>query len=237
MAVAGVSGGDSRREQRLTRTRIKICGVTRAQDLDAAVSAGVDAVGFVFYPKSPRLVSAKQARELAARLPPFVTAVGLFVNAQASEVRRISSLAGLQLLQFHGDEPPDFCAAFGLPYIKAARVRPGLDLLKYADDFKAARGILLDAFVDGYGGAGEVFDWTLIPKEVAVRAVLSGGLHAANVAAGIASLRQLTIPFDSPLGVDVSSGVEVAKGVKDAGLIDEFVAAVRAVDASQSKDK
>lgn len=220
----------------MTRTRIKICGITRAQDLDAAVAAGVDAVGFVFYPRSPRLVSAIQARELAARLPPFVTAVGLFVNEEAAEVRRISSLAGLQLLQFHGDEPADFCAAFERPYIKAARVRPGLDLLKYVDDFKAARGILLDAFVDGYGGGGEVFDWKLIPNEVAARAVLSGGLHAGNVAAGIEALRKLTMPLVSPLGVDVSSGVEVAKGIKDAGLINEFVAAVRAVDASHSKD-
>ena len=212
------------------RTRIKICGMTRAQDVDAAVRAGADAVGFVFYPPSARSISAEHAASLAARLPPFVTAVGLFVNADAATVRTTAMRAKLQLLQFHGDETASFCASFDLPFIKAARVWPGLDLVELSENFKAARGILLDAFVEGYGGGGEVFDWSLIPKEIAARAVLSGGLHAANVAAGICALRNLGAPDPAPLGVDVSSGVETAKGIKDNALIAQFVAAVRAAD-------
>ena len=212
------------------RTRVKICGLTRPQDVDAAVEAGADAIGFVFYPRSPRYVGPDLAAALVARLPPFVSAVGLFVNAEAATVNATSQRVGLQLLQFHGDEAPDYCAGFSLPFIKAARVRPGLDLLKFGAEFKAARGILLDAFVEGYGGGGEVFDWALIPKEIAARAVLSGGLHAANVAAGITSLRALAAPESAPLGVDVSSGVETAKGIKDAALIRAFMAAVRAAD-------
>ena len=213
-----------------TRTRIKICGVTRPADVDAAVEAGADAIGFVFYPPSPRYVTPAAAARLIERMPPFVTAVGLFVNAGAALVRDTAAQARLQLLQFHGDENPAFCDSFALPYIKAARVRPDLDLLKYADDFKTARALLLDAFVTGYGGGGEVFDWSLIPARVAARAVLSGGLHAANVAAGIAALRDLGASRQAPLGVDVSSGVEAAKGIKDATLIRAFVAAVRAAD-------
>ena len=212
------------------RTRIKICGMTRPQDVDAAVDAGADAVGFVFYPSSPRYVTPESAAALAARLPPFVTAVGLFVNTDAKTVRAIAARARLQLLQFHGDESADFCNDFDLPFIKAARVRPDLDLLKYAQQFNAARGILLDAFVEGYGGGGEVFDWALIPGEIAARVVLSGGLHAANVGAGIAALGRFGAPRAAPLGVDVSSGVEVAKGIKDGALIRAFVAAVRAAD-------
>jgi phosphoribosylanthranilate isomerase len=214
------------------RTRVKICGLTRARDVDAAVAAGADAIGFVFYPKSPRFVAPEVAASLAARLPPFVATVGLFVNADAATVRETAARAGLQLLQFHGDEMPDYCARFTLPYIKAARVRPGLDLLKFGTEYKAARGILLDAYVEGYGGGGEVFDWALIPKEIAARAVLSGGLHAANVAAGIRALRALAAPDSAPLGVDVSSGVEAAKGIKDAVLIQRFMAAVRTADES-----
>ena len=212
------------------RTRVKICGLTRPQDIDAAVDAGADAIGFVFYPKSPRYVAPDIAAGLAARLPPFVTAVGLFVNAESATVNATAQQVGLQLLQFHGDEAPDYCAGFSLPFIKAARVRPGLDLLKFGSQFKPARAILLDAYVDGYGGGGEVFDWALIPKEIAARAVLSGGLHAANVAAGIRSLRALAAPDSAPLGVDVSSGVETAKGIKDAALIRAFMAAVRTAD-------
>jgi len=213
------------------RTRVKICGLTRAEDIDAAVEAGADAIGFVFYPKSQRYVAPELAASLAARLPPFVTAVGLFVNAEAEVVNTTTQKVGLQLLQFHGDEAPDYCEGFSLPFIKAARVRPGLDLVTFGAEFKSARGILLDAFVEGYGGGGEVFDWALIPKEIAARAVLSGGLHAANVAAGIRSLRALAAPDDSaPLGVDVSSGVEAAKGIKDAALIRAFMASVRVAD-------
>lgn len=206
----------------LKRTRIKICGITREQDLEAAVEAGVDAVGFVFYPPSKRCITAERARELADLLPPFVTATGLFVNEPYDMVQRYADTARLQLLQFHGEETPEYCDRFKLPYMKAARVVPGLDLLKYQGQFSSARSLLLDAFTEGYGGGGEVFDWSLIPKEVAARAVLSGGLHAANVGSGVLALR--------PLGVDVSSGVEQAKGIKDAGLIRQFVAAVRAAD-------
>lgn len=212
------------------RTRIKICGLTRPADVDAAVEAGADALGFVFYPPSPRYVTPAAAARLIARMPPFVTAVGLFVNAQAALVRDTAAQARLQLLQFHGDEDAAFCNSFALPFIKAARVRPDLDLLKYDDEFKAARAILLDAFVTGYGGGGEVFDWSLIPSRIAARAVLSGGLHAANVAAGITALRRLGASWQAPLGVDVSSGVEVARGIKDATLMHAFVAAVRAAD-------
>ena len=207
----------------MTRTRIKICGLTREQDVDAAVAAGADAVGFVFYPKSQRCITPQRARELANRLPPFVSAVGLFVNAEAAVVRATAETARLQLLQLHGEETPEYCAQFTLPYVKAARVAPGLDLVEYAARFSDARGLLLDAFVEGYGGGGEVFDWSLIPSEIAAQAVLSGGLHAGNVGAGILSLR--------PLGVDVSSGVEQSKGIKDAALIRRFVAAVQAADA------
>jgi phosphoribosylanthranilate isomerase len=206
----------------VTRTRIKICGLTREEDVDAAVAAGADAVGFVFYPKSRRCITPQRARELANRLPPFVSAVGLFVNADAQLVRATAETARLQLLQLHGEETPEYCAQFTLPYVKAARVVPGLDLVEYASRFNSSRGLLLDAFVEGYGGGGEVFDWSLIPKEIAARAVLSGGLHAGNVGAGILSLR--------PLGVDVSSGVEQGKGIKDAALIRRFVAAVQAAD-------
>ena len=206
----------------MTRTRIKICGITREEDLQAAVAAGADAVGFVFYPQSQRCITPQRARALADLLPPFVSAVGLFVNATADVVRATAAAARLQLLQFHGEESPEYCAQFTLPYIKAARVVPGLDLLEYEAQFHTARGLLLDAYVEGYGGGGEVFDWSLIPKEIAARAVLSGGLHAGNVGAGIKALR--------PLGVDVSSGVEQAKGIKDAALIRQFVAAVRAAD-------
>ena len=213
------------------RTRIKICGLTRPQDVDAAVEAGADAVGFVFYPPSPRHVTAEVAAALAARLPPFVTAVGLFVNAAADEVNRIAAVAGIQLLQFHGDETPEYCRGFNLPHIRAARVRPGLDLLKFAAQHETARAILLDAFVEGYGGGGEVFDWSLIPREIAARAVLSGGLHAGNVAPGIRAMRALGAPRMAPLGVDVSSGVEAARGIKDAARIRAFVDAVRAADS------
>ena len=215
----------------MKRTRIKICGITREADLMAAVEAGADAVGFVFYARSARYVTPERARELSRLLPPFVTATGLFVNASAIEVKRIAGVSGVQLLQFHGDEPPDYCTQFTLPWLKAARISPGFDLLKFASTFHAARGILLDALVEGYGGGGEVFDWSQVGQQcdqnLLARAVLSGGLRPANVAAGIKSLR--------PFAVDVSSGVESDpkknKGIKDAALIRQFVAAVRAADA------
>ena len=201
------------------RTRIKICGLTREEDVRAAVSAGADAIGFVFYPPSPRFVSFESAAELARLIPPFVTTVGLFVNAGRDYVENALEAVPLQVLQFHGDETEADCVGFGLPYIKAGRMRPGLDLLKYAASFPCAQGLLLDAFVEGYGGGGETFDWSLIPSVLPLPLILSGGLHAGNVAEAVRCVQ--------PWAVDVSSGVEAAKGIKDADRITEFVAGVQ----------
>ena len=204
------------------RTRIKICGLTREADVDAAVAAGADAVGFVFYDRSPRFVPPERAAELARRLPPFVTPVGLFVNASADTIGRALQALPNLLLQFHGDERPAACNWFGRPYIRAARMEPGFDLLDFALQFSQAQAILLDAHVEGYGGGGKVFDWSLIPRNVPLPVVLSGGLHAGNVTTGVRQLR--------PWAVDVSSGVEASKGIKDASLIQQFCDAVRAAD-------
>ncbi|MFS2048511.1 phosphoribosylanthranilate isomerase [Variovorax sp. Varisp41] len=223
------------------RTRIKICGLTREADLDAAVEAGADAVGFVLYPKSPRAIAPERAAVLAARLPPFVTPVLLFVDAQPAEA--IAALARVPgaIAQFHGDETPADCiAASGngrFRFMRAARIPlgeagAGFDLVKYASDFSNAQAILLDAHVDGYGGGGKAFDWSLLPPAVDAHLVLSGGLTPANVGDGIRTLRTRC----KTLSVDVSSGVEIDgpgnKGLKDAGKIRQFVAAVRAADAS-----
>lgn len=210
------------------RTRIKICGITRPADLAAAVAAGADALGFVFYPPSPRRLAPAAAAELARGVPPFVTRVGLFVNADSAVVRETLAAVPLDLLQFHGDEDAAYCAQFGLPYLKAARVRPDStrgDLLEFARAYPSAQGLLLDAWVEGYGGAGQSFDWSLIPEGLPLPMVLSGGLHAGNVVEAVNKLR--------PWAVDVSSGVEAAKGVKDAEKIAAFVAAVRAADVRQ----
>lgn len=209
----------------MQRTRIKICGITRAIDLDAALQAGVDAVGFVFYPPSPRALSLKLAADLVRRVPPFVTRVGLFVNAEPSSVREILAAVPVDLLQFHGEEDANYCEQFNLPYLKAARVRPQLDLLEFARAYPTARGLLLDAWVEAYGGVGQSFDWSLIPQELPLPLVLSGGLHASNVAEAVVKIR--------PWAVDVSSGVEVAKGIKDPEKIAAFVAAVRTADSSK----
>lgn len=206
----------------MSRTRIKICGLTRAQDVRAAVDGGADAIGFVFYPPSPRAVSIEQAAELVALLPPFVTSVGLFVNPAPGEVEAVLERVPLQLLQFHGDEPEAECARYGRPWIKAARMRPGVDLLEFAASHPRASGILVDAFVDGYGGGGKTFDWTLIPAGFARPLVLSGGLDADNVVDAVRRVR--------PWAVDVSSGVESAKGIKDAEKIAAFIAGVRHAD-------
>ena len=206
-----------------TRTRIKICGLTREADVDAAVEAGADAVGFVFYPKSPRAVTPGRAAELARRLPPFVTPVGLFVNAGADEIAAVAGAIPTLLLQFHGDESPEACRATARPFLRAARMAPGFDLLDFAARFHDAHALLLDAFVEGYGGGGKVFDWSVIPANVPRPVVLSGGLHAGNVIEGILRVR--------PWAVDVSSGVEAAKGIKDAALIRRFCEAVREADA------
>ncbi len=205
------------------RTRIKICGLTRESDLDDALEAGADAIGFVQYPKSPRAVSVERAAELAARLPPFVTPVLLFVNASPTEVRRAVERVPQALLQFHGDETPEDCQAHGRPYIRAARMAPGFDLLDFAARFASAQALLLDAHVDSYGGSGKAFDWSLIPPSVPLPVVLSGGLNPANVTDGVLSVR--------PWAVDVSSGVESAKGIKHAPLMRRFCKAVRDADA------
>lgn len=213
------------------KTRIKICGLTRAADVDAAVAAGADAIGFVFYPPSPRYVTPARAAELARRVPPFVETVGLFVNAAPAEVEATCAAVPLNLLQFHGDEAPAYCASFARPWLRAARVRPGLDLVEFARSYSDARGLLLDAFVEGYGGGGHVFDWTLIPPALPGAVILSGGLNAANVGDAIRRVR--------PLAVDVSSGVEIdgsaGKGIKDHDKIAAFVAAVRAADAADDE--
>jgi phosphoribosylanthranilate isomerase len=205
------------------RTRIKICGLTREADVDAAVAAGADAVGFVLYAKSPRHVGLARAAELARRLPPFVMPVGLFVNASDAELASASAAIPQLLLQFHGDETPQDCARAGRPFLRAARMTAGFDLLDFASRFAHAQAILLDAHVEGYGGGGKVFDWSLIPSAVPLPVVLSGGLHAGNVIHGIHTLR--------PWAVDVSSGVESAKGIKDADSIRRFCDAVREADA------
>ena len=205
-------------------TKIKICGLTREADVDAAVAAGADAIGFVFYAKSPRAVTPQRARELARHLPPFVTPVGLFVNASDTELQAALEALPNMLLQFHGDETPADCERVQRPYLRAARVGPGFDLLNFGQSFSSAQAILLDAFVDGYGGGGKVFDWSLLPPSAPFPVVLSGGLSAANVGDGIARIR--------PWAVDVSSGVESAKGLKDAGLMQAFCRAVRAADAA-----
>ncbi len=219
------------------RTRIKICGLTREADVDAAVQAGADAIGFVLYPNSPRFVSPERAGELARRLPPFVTPVLLFVNASPEFIAQGVTAVPNALLQFHGDETPEDCLAAGRPFIRAARIPPGpagagFDLLKYASDFAAAQAILLDAHVEGYGGGGQSFDWNAFPwshplLNASSRLVLSGGLTPANVTDGIRLVR--------PWAVDVSSGVEVSKGIKDADKIHAFVAAVRAADTPSSR--
>ncbi|MHB0982781.1 MAG: phosphoribosylanthranilate isomerase [Thiobacillus sp.] len=197
--------------------RVKICGITRLQDLHAACDAGADALGFVFYEKSPRHVSIAAAAALLRELPPFVQSVGLFVNAEPAFIEAVLQAVPLDLLQFHGDETPADCARFGRPFIKAERVNRESDLLKCAADFDTARGLLLDAWVPGMpGGTGERFDWSLIPSDLPKPVILSGGLTPDNVAEAVRRVR--------PWAVDVSSGVEVTKGIKDAYLIAQFIA-------------
>ncbi len=204
------------------RTRVKICGITRVEDALAAADAGADAIGLVFYPPSPRNVTVPQAREIAASLAPFVSVVALFVNATPLLVDTVIAQVRPALLQFHGDETPQECTRYDHPYIRAARMREGLDLLDYVSRFSTSQALVLDADQPGYGGGGEVFDWSRIPANVALPLVLSGGLHAANVAPAIRRVR--------PWAVDVSSGVEASKGIKSAQRIAEFIAAVRAAD-------
>ncbi|MDD5240157.1 MAG: phosphoribosylanthranilate isomerase [Sulfuricella sp.] len=201
-------------------TRVKICGITRSEDALACAHAGADAIGLVFYPPSPRYVSVAQAKLVARALPPFITTVGLFVNPTAAEVEAVLRELRPDVLQFHGDEPPEFCASFGVPYLKAVRVKAGVDLVQYAFRYRDAQGLLLDAYVEGTpGGTGQAFDWRLIPAELPLPVVLSGGLEPANVAAAIRQVK--------PWAVDVSSGVEAAKGIKDAAKVAAFMEGVR----------
>ena len=214
------------------RTRIKLCGLSNPADVNHAIELGADAIGLVFYPPSPRSMSVAQAVEIMQDVPPFVSVVGLFVNPSPEWVREVVSNVGLSLLQFHGDETAEQCESLagiaGLPWLRALRVaadtRPA-DLVESALNYSGANGFLFDTHVEGYGGGGKVFDWSLIPAELARRAVLSGGLNAQNVSDAIHRVR--------PYAVDVSSGIEVpgAKGVKDHARMAAFVRAVRAADA------
>ena len=242
-SALGQPGGGFHSAPALTRTRIKICGLTREEDVDAAVAAGADAIGFVLYAKSPRYVTVQRAAELAKRLPPFVTPVLLFVNALATEIIAACAMIPGATVQFHGDETPADCLAAtsngARPFLRAARIPLGndaaaFDLVQFANAYSSAQALLLDAHVDGYGGGGKTFNWSLLPPNVNARLVLSGGLTSANVGDGIAALR----PRCKTLAVDVSSGVELLdangqplKGIKDPQRIEQFIAAVRVADA------
>ena len=205
------------------KTAVKICGITRTADALAAARHGAHAIGLVFYKPSPRYVYPDTAAAIVRMLPPFITTVGLFVDADEDEVREIAAHTGIQLLQFHGAESADFCASFDVPYMKAVRIRPGVDLLQYARDFSSAKALLLDAYQEGlHGGTGAVFDWELIPRMVPLPLVLSGGLTPENVADAIRRVH--------PTAVDVSSGVEASKGIKDEAKIAAFITGVRNAD-------
>ncbi len=207
------------------RTRVKVCGITREEDALAAVAAGVDALGFVFYAPSPRNVSIEQAARIIAKIPAFVSSTALFVNADRKEIDSVISSTKIDLLQFHGDEDPSFCESFRRPYIKALRMRDDLDVLSLASTYHSARAILLDAYVEGIpGGTGSSFDWQRIPAQLSSRIVLAGGLDADNVADAI---RQT-----NAYAVDVSGGVEAAKGIKDANKIRCFMNEVNRVNSN-----
>jgi len=198
------------------RTRVKICGVTRVEDALEVVNSGADAIGLVFYAPSPRNVSIEQAATIAAAIPAFVSVVGLFVNAEAEFVHDVIARVKLDLLQFHGDETPENCAQYRLPFIKAIRVKSDTNLIQYAQDFSASKALLLDTYTEGVaGGTGHVFDWDLIPKQLAKQVILAGGLSPQNVGQAIAQVR--------PYAVDVSGGVEISKGIKDAEKIAAFM--------------
>jgi phosphoribosylanthranilate isomerase len=204
-------------------TRVKICGITRVEDALVAARAGADAVGLIFYPNSARHIESGLAADICSALPPFVTTVGLFVSPATSEVDSVLNQVPLGLLQFHGDESAEFCAQFDRPYIKAVRVRPGMDLIQYAAQYRSAKALLADAFVEGQaGGTGLTFDWRLIPAALPLPLILSGGLTPHNVGDGIRAVR--------PWAVDVSSGVEATPGIKDANKIIAFIRGVRDAD-------
>lgn len=210
----------------MTAVRIKICGITRVEDALAAAEAGADAIGLVFYPKSPRAVSVQQARQILAALPPFVSSVGLFVNASRCELGEILDAVPLDMLQFHGDESAADCSGYHKPYLKALRVKAGDDIAAKAAEYPAASGILLDTYVEGVpGGTGAAFDWSLIPEQMPRPLVLAGGLTAENVADAIRQVR--------PYAVDVSGGVEASKGIKDAAKIRAFIQQCRLADSER----
>lgn len=207
----------------MARTRIKICGITRPEDARVAVQSGADALGLVFYPKSPRAVSLAQAAEIAAAVPAFVTLVALFVDETAERVSRVLESVPIDTLQFHGDEDEAFCAQFARPWIKALRVRPDTDLVASCQRYASARGILLDAWQEGVpGGTGKTFDWSLISSGLPLPLLLAGGLNPANVGSAIEAAR--------PFAVDVSGGVEAKPGIKDPEKIRQFIAAVQTAD-------
>lgn len=204
------------------RTRTKICGITRPQDAVAAAQAGADAIGLVFYPPSPRLVSVERAIQLRDALPPFVQTVALFVNPERHQVEEVVERVRPSMLQFHGEEAASFCVSFQIPWIKACRVKKGVDLLEYFRAYPGAAGWLADAYVDGYGGAGQNFDWSLVPDGLERPLIVSGGLAQDNVRQAIRILK--------PWAVDVSSGVESAKGIKDAAKMAAFIQEVTNAD-------
>jgi len=207
------------------RTRIKICGITQPEDGLAAVKAGADAIGLVFYPPSPRAVTIEQAQIIVEQLPPFVTVVGLFVNEGRERIEQTLQQVSIDLLQFHGDESPEMCQGYGRPWIKAVRMKDGVDLIAAADAYKASRGLLLDAYEAGRpGGTGHLFDWQRIPTQLAGRIILAGGLNPDNVEAAVRAVR--------PWGVDVSGGVEATKGIKEAQKIAAFIRGVKRGDES-----
>lgn len=209
------------------RTRIKICGITRPEDAAAAVRCGADAIGLVFYARSPRAVTVEQARAIVAALPPFVTTVGLFVDARPEEIRAVLAAVPLDLLQFHGDECGADCGQYGRPYIKAISMRAGLDVAGYAKAYPDAAGFLLDTHQEGVpGGTGQQFDWAQVPRDLQRPLILAGGLGPDNIAAAIRRVR--------PYAVDVSSGVEAAKGIKDAAKIAAFITEVQRVDSTEN---
>lgn len=202
------------------RTRVKICGITRVEDALSAVQHGADAIGLVFYSPSPRHITVAQAVEIVSKIPAFVSVVGLFVNADEHQINDVLSSVKLDLLQFHGDETPADCAKYGLPYLKAVRVKPESNLHQYAQDFIQAKALLLDTYTEGVaGGTGQVFDWKLIPKNLEKPVILAGGLNAQNVAQAIQQVK--------PYAVDVSGGVESSKGIKDAMKIAAFMREVK----------
>jgi phosphoribosylanthranilate isomerase len=214
----------------VVHTRIKICGITRPEDARSAADSGADAIGLVFYPRSPRAVSVEQASEIVASLPPFITSVALFVDESVDEINRVLNRVPVDMIQFHGDETAAFCSSFGRPWIKALRVRPDLDIRALTERYADARAILLDAWQEGVpGGTGRQFDWALVPASLPRPVVVAGGLNPDNVGEAVSRLR--------PAAVDVSGGVESSPGIKDAAEIGRFVAAVRKAEAGRGSSK